>query len=78
MTKEHHQLDSSVSAASAQSRPASTDSVTEHTDSTLLVLSLRHATVQIESGPMFTKLSVNGHWYHFDHITGRLLQEGVV
>jgi len=78
MMKEPHQLATGLSETGAQSPSTAADSAIDHVDTTLLVLSLRHATVKIESGPLFTKLTVNSRFYYFDHITGRLLQEGVV
>lgn len=78
MTKEHHQLDTGLSEADAASHPTDSDNAIKHINTTLLVVSLEHATIQLESYPLFTKVSVNGRWYCFDHVTGRLVQEGVV
>lgn len=30
--------------------------------------------IQFEIGPLYTKLSLNGHNYYFDHVTCRLLE----
>ena len=73
MAKEHHQSDRSSSELCIHGSVPKTNDVVERPNIVEVVMSFQHATVRVQSGPISTKLSVNGHDYWFDHVTGGLL-----
>ena len=67
MTKEHRQLAVSLDVTTPAKDAHPSEYAVEQADPLNTV-------VQIEVGPLFTKLSLRGFDYYFDHVTGRLLE----
>lgn len=75
MAEERHQLASNVSEISEDIQRVRTNSLDVPVETTQIVMTFQIATVRVESWALVTKLSVRGHEYYFDHVTGRLMRE---